>query len=95
VLGKRKRIKNTSGMLYAAQIRAARALLGWKQQDLAKAAKVGLATLARIEQGQGMVQGNFSTVMKIQRALEKEGISFTENQDEGIGVWLEKKTRPR
>jgi predicted transcriptional regulator len=95
VLGKRKRIKNTSGMLYAAQIRAARALLGWKQQDLAKAAKVGLATLARIEQGQGMVQGNFSTVMKIQRALEKEGISFTENQDEGIGVWLEKKSRAR
>ena len=82
-------------MLYAAQIRAARALLGWKQQDLAKAAKVGLATLARIEQGQGMVQGNFSTVMKIQRALEKEGVSFTENRDEGIGVWLEKKTRPR
>ena len=61
-------------MLYAAQIRAARALLGWRQEDLAKAAKVGLATLARIEQGQGMVQGNFSTVIKIQRALEKEGV---------------------
>jgi transcriptional regulator with XRE-family HTH domain len=95
VLGKRKRIKNTSTMLYAAQIRAARALLGWRQEDLAKAAKVGLATLARIEQGQGMVQGNFSTVIKIQRALEKEGISFTENQDGGIGVWLEKKPRRR
>ena len=87
--------KTLPAMLYAAQIRAARALLGWRQEDLAKAAKVGLATLARIEQGQGMVQGNFSTVIKIQRALEKEGISFTENQDGGIGVWLEKKPRRR
>jgi transcriptional regulator with XRE-family HTH domain len=95
MLGKRKRIKKTSSMLYAAQIRAARALLGWRQEDLAKAAKVGLATLARIEQGQGVVQGNFSTVMKIQRALEKEGISFNENQDGGIGVFLEKKPRRR
>ena len=95
MLGKRKRIKNTPSMLYAAQIRAARALLGWRQEDLADAAKVGLATLARIEQGQGMVQGNFSTVMKIQQALEKEGISFTENEEGGIGLWLEKKPRRR
>jgi hypothetical protein len=36
-----------------------------------------LATVARIEQGEGMVQGNFSTITKIQQALEHEGISFT------------------
>ena len=37
-------------VLQAAQIRAARALLAWRQEELAKAAKIGLATLARIEQ---------------------------------------------
>lgn len=28
----------------------------------------------------GMVQGNFFTITKIQRALEREGITFTANQ---------------
>src|SRR3546814_1857414 len=51
-------------MIQAAQVRAARALLGWRQEDLAQAAKIGLATIARIEQGEGTVQGNFSTIMK-------------------------------
>jgi transcriptional regulator with XRE-family HTH domain len=77
-------------MLQAAQIRAARALLVWRQEDLAKAAKIGLATIARIEQGGGAVQGNFSTIMKIQQALEREGVSFTDDQDGGFGVRLKR-----
>lgn len=77
-------------MLQTAQIRAARALLAWRQEDLAEAAEIGLATIARIEQGSGMVQGNFSTIMKIQRALEQEGISFFSDQ-EGFGVRLAKR----
>ena len=87
--------KTLATMLQASQIRAARALLGWRQEDLAKAAKVALATIARIEQGEGMVQGNVSTIMKIQQALEREGISFTSNQDGGIGVQLQKKPKRR
>ena len=83
----------TLAAMQAGQIRAARALLGWRQQDLAKAAKVGLATVARIEQGDGMVQGNFSTITKIQQALEREGITFTANQDGGIGVRLQMKSQ--
>jgi transcriptional regulator with XRE-family HTH domain len=81
-------------MLQAAQIRAARALLGWRQEDLSKAAKVGMATLGRIEQGTGMVQGNFSTIMRLQTALERKGIRFL-NDDEGFGVRLEaQRARP-
>ena len=78
-------------MLQSSQIRAARALLGWRQEDLAEASKVGLATIARIEQGKGMVQGNFSTIMKIQQTLEREGISFIADPGGGIGVLREKK----
>jgi len=77
-------------MLQAGQIRAARALLGWRQEDLAKAAKVGLATLARIEQREGRVQGNVSTIMRIQEALEKAGIRFLEDEVEGYGVRLKR-----
>ncbi len=78
-------------MRYTAQLRAARSLLGLRQEEVAKAAKVGLATLQRIEQREGMVQANFSTVVKIQAALEKAGVVFIDENDEGgIGVRLKK-----
>ncbi len=82
-------------MLQTAQIRAARALLGWRQDDLAKAAKVGLATVARIEQGEGMVQGNFSTIARIQQALEREGVAFIAPQEGVVGVTLERKIKDK
>lgn len=76
-------------MLQTAQIRAARALLGWKQDDLAKAAKIGIATIRRIEGQDGPVMGYVSTLMRIQSALEQAGIVFIENDaGGGIGVRL-------
>jgi transcriptional regulator with XRE-family HTH domain len=78
---------------YSAQIRAARALLGWSQGQLARRAAVGPATLQRIEQSNGIVKGNFSTIIKIQKALEQAGIRFTEDDTGEIGVQLKIKTR--
>jgi transcriptional regulator with XRE-family HTH domain len=78
-------------MRYSAQIRAARALLDWSQDQLARRAGVGLATLQRIEQNKGIVKGNFSTVLKIQIALERAGIHFIEDDSGQIGVRLENK----
>jgi transcriptional regulator with XRE-family HTH domain len=80
-------------MRYASQIRAARALLGWSQGKLARAAGIGLTTLQRVEQNEGMVKGNFSTIHKIQRALEQAGIHFTEDDTGQVGVWLKMKAR--
>ena len=77
-------------MRFAAQIRAARALLGWSQSQLASAAGVGLATLQRIEQSEGVMKGNFATVLKIQNALERAGIHFTNDEAGEIGVRLQK-----
>jgi len=79
-------------MRYSAQIRAARALLGWSQENLARRAGIGLATLRRMEQVEGMVKGNFSTVVKIQKALQQAGIHFTEDGGE-IGVSLKMRTK--
>ena len=74
-------------MLQTAQIRAARALLGWNQDDLAKASKVSIATIRRIESQEGPVMGYVSTLMSIQTALEKAGIRFLDNDaGGGIGV---------
>ncbi len=82
-------------MLQAAQIRAARALLAWRQEDLAKAAKVGLATIARIEQREGPAQGHVSTIIRIQETLKRAGVRFTEDDSGAFGVQLERKSRRR
>src|SRR5712692_7534204 len=78
-------------MRYSSQIRAARALLGWNQGKLARAAGVGLATLQRIEQNEGVVKGNFSTILKIQKALEQAGVHFTDDDAGEIGVHIGKR----
>jgi transcriptional regulator with XRE-family HTH domain len=76
-------------MLQTAQIRAARALLGWNQGDLAKAAQVSIATIRRIEAKEGPMMGYVSTLMSIQSAFEQAGIRFLDNEPEGgIGVRL-------
>ena len=80
-------------MEFSSQIRAARALLGWSQSRLARAAGIGLATLQRIEQSEGVVKGNFATVLKIQKALEHAGISFSNTDDGEVGVQLRTKKR--
>jgi transcriptional regulator with XRE-family HTH domain len=80
-------------MRYSAQIRAARALLGWSQTQLARRAGLGLATLQRIERDEGIEKGKFSTVIKIQKALEQAGIHFTEDDTGEIGVRLKVRTR--
>jgi transcriptional regulator with XRE-family HTH domain len=80
-------------MRYSAQIRAARALLGWSQDKLARKAGVGLTTLQRIEQNEGIVKGNFSTILKIQKTLEQAGIHFTDDEAGEIGVRLQMSNR--
>ena len=48
-----------------------------------------MATLQRIEQSEGVVKGNFATVLKIQNALEQAGIHFTDDEAGEIGVHLQ------
>jgi predicted transcriptional regulator len=76
-------------MLKTAQIRAARALLGWNQAELAKTAGVSIATIRRIEAQEGSVGGYVSTLESVQSALEKAGVRFIDNDGNGgIGVRL-------
>jgi transcriptional regulator with XRE-family HTH domain len=62
----------------ASQIRAARALIGAKQSDLAKAAGISLATLNNIERGVG--DPRTSTLDAIVGALDGAGIEFSADQ---------------
>jgi predicted transcriptional regulator len=83
-------------MLEPAQIRAARALLDWRQADLSKASGVGTATIQRIERSDGPITGYVSTVVRLEAAFEKAGILFIANDEiAGVGVRLAKKKRGR
>jgi predicted transcriptional regulator len=73
------------------QIKAARALLGWSQEELALAAAISMPTIKRLESQQGTLGGREETVSKIQSALEKGGIQFIEENGGGPGVRLRKR----
>jgi transcriptional regulator with XRE-family HTH domain len=57
------------------QIRAARALLGWNQDELAEHAGLSLATVANIEQGRGKMRGH--TLDAVRTSFERAGVEFT------------------
>ena len=76
-------------MLTAKQIRAARALLGWSQPELAKAAGLSLPTIVRMEGEAGPGRSSATNVDALQRALEAGGIVFLAGDaDVGPGVRL-------
>jgi transcriptional regulator with XRE-family HTH domain len=83
-------------MIFAREIRAGRALLGWSQLDLAKAASIGVATVRRLEAAGTAVRGSVDTVWKIQQALEKAGVEFIPAEEgRGPGVRLRRMTTGR
>ena len=75
-------------MLTPAQCRAARALIGWSQQDLAGNAGVGTVAIHQLESGTS--QPRRSTLEVIKRALENAGVEFIDENGGGAGVRLRK-----
>lgn len=73
-------------MIKGRQIRAARALLGWSQRDLAEHAHLSETAILRLETEQADTRR--STVDKIQKSLEEAGINFIKRPDGAFGVLL-------
>jgi transcriptional regulator with XRE-family HTH domain len=67
-------------MITAAQMRAARALLGIDQRKLAALSALSLPTIQRMEASDGLVRGNVDSLMKLVGALHEAGIELI---DEG------------
>jgi transcriptional regulator with XRE-family HTH domain len=72
------------------QIKAARALLGWSQDELAAAAEISIPTIKRLEAGEGLLGGRSETGDKIRKALQDAGIDFIDENGGGAGVRLRK-----
>jgi transcriptional regulator with XRE-family HTH domain len=63
-------------MITAAQLRAARALLGLDQRELAQRCGLSVPTIQRMEASDGVVRGNVDSLMKLVDALADSGIEL-------------------
>jgi len=63
-------------MITAAQLKAARALLGMDQRALAEASGLSLPTIQRMEASEGVIRGNVESLMKLIAALDTAGVEL-------------------
>jgi transcriptional regulator with XRE-family HTH domain len=66
-------------MITAAQLRAARALLGVDQRQLAEKSGLSVPTIQRMEGSDGVIRGNVDSLMKLVGALDAAGIELIAN----------------
>jgi DNA-binding XRE family transcriptional regulator len=80
-------------MLTGSQIRAARALLNWSGEDLAK--KIGLArhTIMNLEKSDGVPPSRTQTLLDIKATFEAAGIEFIGTADDEPGVKDKRKSK--
>jgi transcriptional regulator with XRE-family HTH domain len=72
----------------ASQLRAARGLIGWSQQELSEKAEVGRATIADFESGKRAPYS--TTLVRLQETLISAGVEFIPENGGGGGVRLRK-----
>lgn len=72
-------------MITAAQLRAARALLGVDQRQLAEKSGLSLPTIQRMEASDGVIRGNVDSLMKLVSALDAAGIELISNHSVSSG----------
>ncbi len=81
-------------MITGTQIRAARALLDWSQQQLANAAGISLPTVKRVESRGDEIAGRADTIERIRLSVVSAGIVFIySDEDGGRGVRLGRRDR--
>jgi hypothetical protein len=80
-------------MITPSQCRAARGLLDWTQQELADAARIGVATV-RLFEGDA-AESRQATLAVLRQAFELAGVEFIAENGGGPGVRLRKRPRAK
>jgi hypothetical protein len=88
-------VKMKRRLLTSGQIRAARAFLRWRAEDLARASAVGVATIRRAELADHETSMTTPNDSALRRALEASGIEFIDENGGGPGVRLRKSKQPK
>ena len=81
---------STKKSLTSDQIRAARALIRWSAEDLARSSSVGLTTIRRAELTIEETSLTAANNWAIRSALESAGVEFIDENGGGPGVRLRK-----
>jgi ribosome-binding protein aMBF1 (putative translation factor) len=81
--------------LTSAQIRAARALLRWSAEDLARESTLGITTIRRAELTEAQTSMTTANDLAVRRALEAAGVEFIDDNGGGPGVRLRQRPRPK
>jgi transcriptional regulator with XRE-family HTH domain len=81
--------------LTSAQIRAARALLRWSAEDLARASTLGVTTIRRAELTEDQTSMTAANDLAVRRALEAAGVQFIDGDGGGPGVRLRQGRRSK
>ena len=76
---------DVAAMITAAQLRAARALLGVDQRELAALSDLSVPTIQRMEGREGLIRGNVDSLMKLVGALEAAGIELIGDDKPSLG----------
>jgi transcriptional regulator with XRE-family HTH domain len=79
--------------LTSAQIRAARALIRWSAEDLARETSLSVATIRRAELTENETSMTAANDAAVRRALEAAGVEFIDENGGGAGVRLRKPHR--
>jgi hypothetical protein len=77
--------------LSGSQIRAARALVRWSAQDLARHSTVSLRTIRRAELSEERTAMTLANNLSVRRALQSAGVEFIDENGGGLGVRLRKR----
>jgi transcriptional regulator with XRE-family HTH domain len=83
-------------MITSAQLRAARALLGIDQRQLAELSELSVPTIQRMEASDGVIRGNVDSLMKLIGALDRAGIELISDNatSQGGGRGIRLRTAP-
>jgi transcriptional regulator with XRE-family HTH domain len=75
-------------LLTGGQIRAARALLRLTTKEVSEMSGLGIQTIHRFEQEDGVPPSRSQTLIDLKRAFEEAGVEFTGSPDHKPGVQL-------
>jgi transcriptional regulator with XRE-family HTH domain len=79
--------------LTSAQIRAARSLIRWSADDLARNCSLSVATIRRAELVEDETSMTTANDIAVRRALEAAGVEFIDENGGGPGVRLRKPSK--
>jgi transcriptional regulator with XRE-family HTH domain len=81
--------------LTSAQLRAARSLIRWSADDLARETALSVATIRRAELSDGETSMTVANDLAVRRALELAGVEFIDENGGGPGVRLRNRQKPK